>query len=172
MVVIIVNRLKVLREEKKMTQKELGTLIGVQLAAISKYELSVSSLTDDLITKFCKIFDVSADYLLGLSNDRHRKVSISEIDDIVPTYDGEVFEVSFSISGPESEANASKEKITKFLNKNGFKYSVIPETKTDRKGQSLSDEDLIFLSLTADLTSDEKADVQKYIDFVKSKRTQ
>lgn len=64
------NRLRQLREEREMTQKDLGALLKVQNSAISKYEVGRSSLTDDLIEKLCAIFDVSSDYLLGFSNER------------------------------------------------------------------------------------------------------
>lgn len=62
------NRIRQLREERDMTQKELGKLLQVQSAAVSKYEVGRISLTDNLIKQLCKVFDVSADYLLGLTN--------------------------------------------------------------------------------------------------------
>lgn len=64
------NRLRDLRTERGWTQEELGTKLKVQKSAVSKYEIGRSALTDELIEQLCKIFDVSADYLLGLSNIR------------------------------------------------------------------------------------------------------
>lgn len=68
------NRIRQLREERGMTQKDLGKLLQVQSAAVSKYEVGRASLTDSLIKQLCKIFDVSADYLLGLTNLRNSDV--------------------------------------------------------------------------------------------------
>lgn len=64
------NRLRQLREERGLTQAQLGSQLNVQGAAISKYELGAVSLTDDLISRLCVFFDCSSDYLLGLSNVR------------------------------------------------------------------------------------------------------
>lgn len=48
------NRLKLLREEKRMKQSELGKLLNVQDAAISKYESGKVPLTDDTLLKLSK----------------------------------------------------------------------------------------------------------------------
>ena len=72
------NRLKELREEKGLKQDEVGRIIGVHNATISKYEVGTSSLTEDLIMKFCDLYGVTADYLLGRSSQRH--ASVSEMD--------------------------------------------------------------------------------------------
>lgn len=62
------NRLKLLREEKRMKQSELGKLLNVQDAAISKYESGKVPLTDDTLLKLSKIFGVPIDYILGNDN--------------------------------------------------------------------------------------------------------
>ena len=58
------NRLKSLREGKGMKQSELGELLNVRDAAISKYESGKVPLTDDTLLKLSKIFGVSIDELL------------------------------------------------------------------------------------------------------------
>jgi transcriptional regulator with XRE-family HTH domain len=70
--VIVLNRLPLLRQEGGFTQKQLAALLNVQDSAISKYETGRVSLSDDLIHQLCEIFDVSADYILGISNKRER----------------------------------------------------------------------------------------------------
>ena len=62
------NRLKALRESKGMTQSELGKLLNVKDAAISKYESEKIPLTADTIMRLTEIFSVSADYILGLND--------------------------------------------------------------------------------------------------------
>ncbi len=59
------NKLKFLREQSEMTQAELGRLLNVKDAAISKYETEKVPLTADTIIKLSEIFHVSTDYLLG-----------------------------------------------------------------------------------------------------------
>ena len=59
------NTIKELRTEAGMTQEELGMLLNVQNAAISKYESGKIPLTGETLLKLSKIFNVSTDYLLG-----------------------------------------------------------------------------------------------------------
>lgn len=72
------NRLKLLREQKNMKQSELGKLLNVKESAISKYESEKVVLTADTLIKLAKIFDVSIDYILGIS-DQPNTVEKSEI---------------------------------------------------------------------------------------------
>jgi transcriptional regulator with XRE-family HTH domain len=66
------NRLKELRLEKNWTQQQLGEQLNIKNAAISKYETRRAALFDDTIIKLAELFNVSTDYLLGLSNYRNR----------------------------------------------------------------------------------------------------
>ena len=72
------NRIRSLREETGMTQKELAARLGVCGGAmISKYESGRLGLTEETIRKLSGIFGVSTDYLLGLSDDRGSGTSLA-----------------------------------------------------------------------------------------------
>ncbi|MBE7082232.1 MAG: helix-turn-helix transcriptional regulator [Clostridiales bacterium] len=62
----IAKLIKELRKEKKLTQTELAKLLNTTQDTISLWELgkSLPSVID--LVNLCKIFNVSADYLLGL----------------------------------------------------------------------------------------------------------
>ncbi len=62
------NRIKALRTKNNMTQKELSTKLGLTPKMISFYETSQRMPPIDIIVKLVAIFDVSSDYLLGLTN--------------------------------------------------------------------------------------------------------
>lgn len=64
------KRLKVLRLEKGMTQEEFASRVHVTQRAVSNWELSKREPPEAAIEEMCKLFDVSADYLLGFSNER------------------------------------------------------------------------------------------------------
>lgn len=64
------NRLKQLREEKHMSLRELGEKTGITYTAIGLAEREKRGLNNQDIEIFTKFFDVSADYLLGLSDVR------------------------------------------------------------------------------------------------------
>lgn len=64
------NRLKILREEKKLNQIELGKIIGVSGQALGMYENEKRDMSTDTVIKLANYFDVSTDYLLGKSDTR------------------------------------------------------------------------------------------------------
>ena len=65
---MINEKLKQLRKEKGVSQKEISSAIGITLSAYSNYEQGIREPSIDIIIKLCKYFDVGADYLLGLEN--------------------------------------------------------------------------------------------------------
>lgn len=63
------NRIKELRMKKGITQAELAKKIGVQGAAISKYENEQLQISNEVLKLLASIFDVSIDYILCLTDD-------------------------------------------------------------------------------------------------------
>lgn len=63
------NRIKTLRTQRKLTQEQLGNIINVQKAAVSKYELGRAVPSTDVLTKLASFFNVSVDYLLGRTDE-------------------------------------------------------------------------------------------------------
>ena len=72
------NRLKDLREDRDLTQRQVGSAIGVADNTVSNYENEQRALTADLIHKFCDLYGVTADYLLCRSNQPRPSVSNSD----------------------------------------------------------------------------------------------
>ncbi len=64
------KRLARLRKERGITQVELAAKLGVAQPMISDYERSELRLHGQLIVELTRIFDVSADELLGLETPR------------------------------------------------------------------------------------------------------
>ncbi|MBO8136763.1 MAG: helix-turn-helix domain-containing protein [Desulfotomaculum sp.] len=65
------KRLKKLREEKGLTQEELGQKLNLKKAVISKYENNRLQPSLETINYLASFFNVTADYLLGLSDHRN-----------------------------------------------------------------------------------------------------
>lgn len=59
------NRIRELRIQNGYTQDMLGNYLGVQKAAICKYETGRASLPQDMLLRLSDLFSVSTDYLLG-----------------------------------------------------------------------------------------------------------
>ncbi len=64
------EKLKNLRINKKMTQKQVADRIGLAVSAVSSYESGTRYPSYDVLLKLARIFHVSTDYLLGLANAR------------------------------------------------------------------------------------------------------
>lgn len=59
------QRLKEIRTERGLRQKDVAAAIGVTLQAICNYEAGTRDPSLDILCKLCDFFEVSADYLLG-----------------------------------------------------------------------------------------------------------
>lgn len=62
---ILGYRLKELRKENKMSQNDLGKLLGVSKVSVSGYEKGTRIPSLEILNGMLDIFGVSADYLLG-----------------------------------------------------------------------------------------------------------
>lgn len=59
------DRLKTLRKEKGVTQKEVGEYLGISYQAYSHYENGLRNPDNETLKKLATYFGVSVDYLLG-----------------------------------------------------------------------------------------------------------
>ncbi len=57
-----------LREDKDLTQAQIGKIMNMTQRKISRLETGQSEPTTDEIILFCRFYKVSADYILGLTN--------------------------------------------------------------------------------------------------------
>lgn len=61
-------KIKELRKEKGITQKQLAELVSKSETGVASWEQGLSEPNVNDLRLLCKIFEVSADYLLGLSD--------------------------------------------------------------------------------------------------------
>ncbi|MFQ9014977.1 MAG: helix-turn-helix domain-containing protein [Lacrimispora saccharolytica] len=66
------DRMKGLRQDKDLTQKQIANKLGVAQNSYSQYESGIRSIPIELLIELCKMYDVSADYMLGISNIKNR----------------------------------------------------------------------------------------------------
>ena len=62
---MVADRIKALREQKKMTQAELAKRLGITRSGVNAWEMGISVPSTQYIVELANIFGVSADYLLG-----------------------------------------------------------------------------------------------------------
>lgn len=62
------NRIKDLREDNDLTQTQVANAIGITQRKYSYIETGTQQLTDEILVKLAKFYDVSVDYILKLSD--------------------------------------------------------------------------------------------------------
>ncbi|WNF68777.1 helix-turn-helix transcriptional regulator [Streptococcus suis] len=97
------NRLKELRQEKKLSQKELADYLGINEKTISRWENGESTIKSDKAQALAEHFGVSVGYLLGFT-------------DISKQYDDERVEISHDgIVRAYSSSRYRDEDFAKFI---------------------------------------------------------
>lgn len=75
------SRIKQLREKRGLIQERLAAELGITQQMLSKYERDVTLIKVDVLKKMAKYFNVTTDYLLGISDvkrDLQRQMKMNE----------------------------------------------------------------------------------------------
>lgn len=75
------DRLKQLRSQAGLTQKELAERIGITKSVVSFYELRERTPSPEVLIKLAAVFHCSTDYLLGIEKSRTIDISGLDADD-------------------------------------------------------------------------------------------
>ena len=62
------ERIKNIREDKDMTQAEVGKLLNKSQQGYNHIEAGRAELKIDDLIKLCQFYNLSADYIIGLTN--------------------------------------------------------------------------------------------------------
>lgn len=101
-------RLKKLRKEYKMTQKELANKLGLVRTAIANYETGRTNPDVDTLNLIANIFNTTTDYLLGRTDNREPIYKIEESPKYLYTVSEiEIIDKIHSLS-PESQEEIKK----------------------------------------------------------------
>ena len=76
------QRLQAVRKLHNETQTDLGRIIGTRQTNVSDMESGKRTTTSENIAKICEHYHISADYLLGLSDDMRGGVDRWTGDDV------------------------------------------------------------------------------------------
>lgn len=72
------RRLKELRTEKRESQKNVARKIGISVNAISQYESNARFPNEEILKRLCEYYNISSDYLLGLTDVKHSPLTKEE----------------------------------------------------------------------------------------------
>lgn len=111
------ERLKELREEKCLSYQKLGEKLGVSGVSLGYYERGERVPDIHTLQNVCSFFNVTSDYMIGLSDFRNTPVETESAVSHPPHYAGgkyECIEVMREVFGEEATKN--------FCLLNAFKY--------------------------------------------------
>lgn len=80
------KRLKDIREDRNLTQKQIAKFLNMKQQQYSRYENGINEIPFEYIVKLAKFYNVSIDYLAGLtdcSKPYNRKKENSETNQLV-----------------------------------------------------------------------------------------
>ena len=63
------KRLKDLREDKDLTQKQVAEILSCSQTTYSRYETGELNIPVEVLKKLALYFDTSVDYIIGLTNE-------------------------------------------------------------------------------------------------------
>lgn len=101
------ERLKALRLEAHLTQKEVADILGISRPAYTYWEKGEKAPTPDKLPALSKLFNVSTDYLLG--NSDYRSVEEEELSEV------EMLFRATSLDMTEEEKAIFKQELLDFM---------------------------------------------------------
>ena len=97
------NRLSQLRKERDISQKKAATDLGISQALLSHYEKGIRECGLDFVVKCSEYYNVTTDYLLGVSENRNG-IDFTSFENIIN-----------GTTGQKDEENATLTDATKIL---------------------------------------------------------
>lgn len=101
------ERLKALRLEENLTQKDVSQAIGISQPAYTYWEKGEKTPTPDKLLALAKLFNVTTDYLLG--NSGYRSVEEEELSEV------EMLFRATSLDMSEEEKLIFKKELMEFM---------------------------------------------------------
>lgn len=105
------NRLKELRKENRLTQKELAQQLGCSQQTITWYETEKRQPRIETWQKIADFFHVPTEYLMGITNDR---VTLT-INDLNPAEENAYERITTMLNEDYPKGSISKNKIGRLL---------------------------------------------------------
>ena len=75
------DKLRILREAKHLNQSQVAKYLGISTTAVSEYESEIKTPSLEVFARLVAFYDISADYLIGISKDNLLKsLTLEQVD--------------------------------------------------------------------------------------------
>lgn len=109
------TNISALRREKNISQKDAAAALGISQALLSHYEKGIRECNLNFVIKAAEYYDVTTDYILGISESRHGINKLSDFDAIPEDSQIEVKTILRSFLYLAAEAEDSEESQSVFF---------------------------------------------------------
>ncbi len=65
-----IQRLREIREDRDLTQKEISKVLNISQVVYSRYETGIRLMPIDKLANLAEFYNVSIDYILGLTDEK------------------------------------------------------------------------------------------------------
>jgi transcriptional regulator with XRE-family HTH domain len=158
---VLAKRLKWLREKERLSQKEVAAKIGMTVSGYQKIEYGERDPKLDVLIKLAELYDVSTDFLLGISDrDKFLNETSREIiayREILKRKKMELLISSHNLKQAQKEYERLKEETITKENEDYFKYRELYVKYVNSKKKGLEVE---FYSIQNIYTN-------KMLDYIK-----
>lgn len=101
------ERIKFIREENELTQMKMAEMLHIKRSAYSLWEINKNVIPLLKLNEFCNIFNLSLDYVVGLSNIKEKNVIFCDLN---------IKEVGKRFKQVRKELNLTQVKLAKKFN--------------------------------------------------------
>lgn len=63
------TRIRDLREDKDLTQKQIGQLLNMSQTGYNQYEIGKNDIPTNVLIKLAEFYNTSTDYILGITDE-------------------------------------------------------------------------------------------------------
>ncbi|MDE6111420.1 MAG: helix-turn-helix domain-containing protein [Eubacterium sp.] len=64
------NRIRELRQDNDLTQKQVGEMLNMSQTGYNQYEIGKNDIPTKILIKLAEYYNTSVDYLLGITDER------------------------------------------------------------------------------------------------------
>lgn len=127
------ERLKEIRKELRLTQKEFAKKLGITDSGISRLEKGQNQLTDQMIRSICREFNVNYSWLVSGTGDMFDEVPQTSIDELCAQYGLDDFDRVLILEYLKMSADARKALKDYIRNVMKRVGDADPQAKIDRE---------------------------------------
>ena len=117
---VLANRLKWLREKKRLVQKEVASKVGITLSGYQQFEYGKSNPKLETLINLCDFFEVSADFLLGRDNHVNE---LDKIKDKINEINGKIISFDSILESLRNVTSELREEMIESAKEKGFSHA-------------------------------------------------